>query len=397
MRALTALRRRWFCAAALLLSLLIASLSAHAQDEAAAAAPQISLVTFAPGFIYWQSYGHNALLVRAEGYPPMLFNYGMFDFEQKNFFLNFARGRMLYELVVQPLEPMLEFYREQNRWAREQPLNLTPEQANALFDYLRWNLQPENAEYRYDYFVANCSTRVRDALDRVLGGQLQRELSQRPASRNYREEAVRHMAQVPGLMLGVDALLGPHADSPMTLWQQSFLPLTLMQAVAEARLPDGTPLAGPVRTLAEAGEALVLEQTPKFWLPMLIAGLLLAALLLVVRGAAFKALAIPLSLISGVGGVILLLAWFATDHWAMGANHNLLLFSPLSLLLLPACAGRRGQYSFALAALIAAGAVLAPLLLLVQAQQHLHWIMLWLPLHLAMAWRLHARRFTGEA
>ena len=361
--------------------------------EPAAPAPQISLVTFAPGFIYWQSYGHNALLVRAEGYPPLLFNYGMFDFEQKNFFLNFARGRMLYQLVVQPLEPMLEYYREQNRWVREQPLNLTPQQANALFDYLRWNLRPENAEYRYDYFLANCSTRLRDALDRVLGGQLQRELEQRPANRNYREEAVRHMAQVPGLLLGVDAVLGPRTDVPMTLWHQSFLPLTLMQAVAQSRLPDGTPLAGPVRTLAEAGEAPVLEQVPKFWLPMLIASLVLAALLLVLRGVAFKALAIPLILISGIGGAILLLVWFATDHWAMGANHNLLLFSPLSLLLLPASAGRTGKYSFALAVLIAAGALLAPILMLLpQAQQHLHWIALWLPVHLALAWRLYRLR-----
>lgn len=393
MSVLNALRRtRW------LLTLWLALLTApgHAEDAAqppAQPVPQISLVTFAPGFIYWQSYGHNALLVRAEGYEPMLFNYGMFDFEQKNFFLNFARGKMQYQLVVQRLAPVLEMYREQNRWVREQPLNLTPQQAQALFDYLLWNVRPENAEYRYDYFIANCSTRVRDALDRVLDGRVKRELEPQPADRTYREEAVRHMALVPALMLGVDAVLGPRADAPMTLWQQSFLPLTLMQAVAQIRWSDGTPLAGPVRVLLEAGEAPVLEHAPKYGLPMLLTGLLLAALLLMLRGTAFTVLALPLSLISGVGGVILLLVWCATDHWAMGANHNLLLFSPLSLLLLPASIGRAGRNAPAVAALIASAALLAPLLMLLShAQQHAHWIALWLPLHLAMAWRLHSHR-----
>jgi len=55
------------------------------------------LVTFGPGQIYWERFGHNAIWLRepAAGIDHT-FNFGYFDFEQENFFLNFLQGRMLY-------------------------------------------------------------------------------------------------------------------------------------------------------------------------------------------------------------------------------------------------------------------------------------------------------------
>ena len=32
--------------------------------------------------------------------------------------------------------------------------------------------RPENLQYRYDYFIDNCSPRPRDMLDRILGGSV---------------------------------------------------------------------------------------------------------------------------------------------------------------------------------------------------------------------------------
>ena len=57
---------------------------------------------------------------------------------------------------------------------RAQELNLTAAQVDSLRRFLAWNIQPENAEYAYDYYRDNCSTRIRDALDRVLGGAIRR-------------------------------------------------------------------------------------------------------------------------------------------------------------------------------------------------------------------------------
>src|SRR6185312_13549245 len=137
----------------------------------------VALVTFGPGEEIWERFGHNAILIRDRTTATQrLYNYGMFDFAQKNFFLNFARGRMLYRIAVD--DPADEFpqYREEGRWIVEQDLNLTPAQRAKLRDYLDWNARPENAQYRYDYFTANCATRVRDALDAALGGAIHAQL-----------------------------------------------------------------------------------------------------------------------------------------------------------------------------------------------------------------------------
>ena len=150
--------------AAALLALVSSAVAApvHAQ-----APPQVSLLTFAPGEIYWQRFGHNALLVREDGVAPQVYNYGIFDFAQENFFLNFARGRMLYRLDVAPLDWTLRQYAAERRWAIEQRLALDDDQARALADFLAWNARPEHADYRYDYFLANCSTKARDAIHRA--------------------------------------------------------------------------------------------------------------------------------------------------------------------------------------------------------------------------------------
>ncbi len=86
----------------LFLLLLLAASVAHARRPPdAALLPTVSVLTFSPGEIYWQRFGHNALLVREPGGEARVYNYGIFDFQQKNFFLNFARGAMLYRLEEQ--------------------------------------------------------------------------------------------------------------------------------------------------------------------------------------------------------------------------------------------------------------------------------------------------------
>lgn len=371
-------------------------------------APQISVVTFAPGDIYWQRFGHNALLVRELDGRQRLYNYGIFDFAQKNFFLNFARGRMQYRLAEQPLYDALLPYQHEGRWAYEQRLGLRPARRRELAAFLAWNARPENADYRYDYFSSNCSTRVRDAIDRTLDGALRPQLLAQqlsPASSTYRGEIARLMAPQPALALGMDLLLGPAGDVPLNLWQHSFLPEVLMQALRQARITDAS---GASRPLVEAEGWLLAPMAPAatvtvpsrdpVW-PALAAGILLAALLLglghfrgyaVARRAQAVLGAASVTVLGGLG-LVLLASWTLTEHWAIWGNHNLLLLNPLSLLLLPAWIGARAanwrvsKLSVVTALLVAAGAVLTiPLQWLPGAQLQGPWIALLLPWQLAL-------------
>src|SRR5215472_17090177 len=54
-------------------------------------APQVALVTFGPGRIYWERFGHNAIVVDDPSAGTRIaYNYGVFDFEERHFLLNFA-------------------------------------------------------------------------------------------------------------------------------------------------------------------------------------------------------------------------------------------------------------------------------------------------------------------
>ncbi|WP_395787109.1 DUF4105 domain-containing protein [Aquimonas sp.] len=366
-------------------------------------APRIGLVTMEPGEAYWARFGHNALLVDSgDPQEPVFYNFGYFDFDQPGFLLRFLRGEMRYLAVALPMSSDLGNYAAEGRGARLQWLALEPEQAQRLADALAEQVRPENAEYRYDYFVSNCSTKVRDALDAALGGELQRQLDGRSEGATYRFEALRHGAGVPWLLAGMHFGLGPYADRPLSLWEQSFIPARLAQALRDVRRADGAPLVIAERELLPHRGPDAADAPPPMLLWALAAGLLLAGLLTVAlrsRPAAWFLLLFWS--ISGAVGLGMLALWFGTTHESAWANRNLLLANPLSLLLLPACIGllRQGRHpreswlrfaAAALAIVAVAGLVLAQVQ--VYPQQQLDWIALLLPAQLAAALSLQRRR-----
>lgn len=374
---------------------------------------QISLLTIGPGAIYFERFGHNAIVVRDTATDEAVaYNYGIFDFAQKNFLLNFVRGHMRYRIAEDALGDDLAMYREEGRSITEQRLNLTAAQAQSLADFLEWNAQPEHAYYRYDYFLANCSTRVRDALDHALGGALRAQSEGRARGYTYRIDALRLMAHEPLLMLGIDLGLGPFADQRIDFWQESFVPATLQDVVGRTRLTDdghaARPLMVATSVLAKGriGEPPALP--PDLRWPFLILGVALFASLLWLgpRRAAAPRIALALfatafETFCSLGGIVLLLLWFGTDHRAAWRNENLLLLNPLCLFLLPPWIGaarassrvRHATVIIAWVIAVVAAFALFSKILPWFTQSNLQWIVLFLPIHLALAINLmRARR-----
>jgi hypothetical protein len=384
----------------------MAAALANAASPAAppAGAPVISVLTFSPGEIYWQRFGHNALLVREQG-RAVVYNYGIFDFQQEDFLLNFARGRMQYLLAQEPFAQTLALYRHEGRAVVEQQLDLTPEQAIALRDFLVINALPENAEYRYDYFLSNCSTKLRDAIDLALDGQLRAQLEALPAAQNFRQQVVRLTAPDLPLMLGLDMVLGPAADRPRSLWEESFVPMVLQAALRDAvrinEQGERVPLVRVERQLVTPRLAGPADSPPRLWPAFLLIGLALGGALFALatrrhRAArtGFMVLSGVLMLLATVAGMVMLGFWSLTEHWAGWRNASLLLFNPLAVALLPGClAVLRGQAPSRtmrwLSLIIAGLAVLA--LALTGVQANLHWLLFWLPIYAAVAAVFHIR------
>jgi hypothetical protein len=380
--------------------LLWLALFAPALAQSAEPGIRIGVMTMQPGEVFWERFGHNALVVDDPAHGPAIsYNFGFFDLGEPDFFKRFIQGDMQYQLVALPVEQDLVYYRETGRGVSMQWLDLSPAEATQLASALADNALPENARYGYDYFTDNCSTRVRDALDQALGGVLQAQMRGRSQGNSYRSEAVRLASPAGWMWLGFDVGLGPSADRPLSRWQEAFVPMRLADSLREARRTDGTPLVRSESELLPHRIAPEPAEAPRRIWPWLLPGLVLAAVIALVRRTSrwVAGVALPFWLLCTVVGALLAFIWCCTAHRAGWANANLLLFSPLCLLLLPGgwreWRGRDGGAWFRrwLVGIAACAALALPLQLLPNAQFQLPWIALLLPVHLAFAWRWHRR------
>jgi hypothetical protein len=299
------------------------------------------LVTYGPGEIYWQRFGHNAIWIRDPGLGlDHVFNFGFFDFQQQGFFLRFLQGRMLYFSAARPARDEFAGYIDENRSIRAQKLDLSAQQKLRLVEYLLQEVRPENRDYLYDYYYNNCSTRVRDAIDGVLGGILKSEFDPLPAGQTLRDHTRRLTAGDFWLYLGVQVGLGPRADRMVSRWDEMFIPGELAQTV-EAVEFTGAGLSRPLVL-----EDVVLYQstldpppaTPRAWWPGYLLGSLgvvLAAWLLCrfTSQTVARRLSRSWLVLSGLVGLVLAFLWLGTDHAITAMNLNLLVFSPLWLVL----------------------------------------------------------------
>lgn len=385
---------------------------------AAAARLRIDLITMGPGDAVWERFGHNALRV----YDPatgrdVTYNYGMFDFAAEDFYPRFLRGDMLYWMAPFDTRAVVYGYMASNRSVYAQELNLTPEQKARLVAFLEWNDRDENRYYAYHYYRDNCSTRVRDAIDYALGGQLREALSDVATDATYRSHTRRLTADDLPVYTGLNLAMGPSIDRPLSAWEESFLPLELRRHVRDVRVRgeggQATPLVASEMVLFEADRAEPPATPPDRVPGYLVAGALLGALFLALGRLAARgsrtgrvglvAVGGVWAFVVGTLGTVIALLWAFTNHDVTYGNENVLQVNPIPLalvVLLPLAVSKGRAWRAAEAvAWVVAGASAAGLLL--QAlpgldQVNGEIIALALPAHLGLAGALRiARRATA--
>ena len=317
----------------LFLFLVCGTLSVRAQSDDL----EVYLVTCSPGTETYSMYGHSALrLVNAEKGSDNVYNWGVFDFSTPNFNYKFARGRLEYMLAVSSWNSFLQEYFSEERSVWLQRVNLDSGEIKLLLDFLENNMKPENRFYRYDFFMDNCSTRIRDIFESVSGDRLVYP-SNNGEPVTYRQRLDEYTLNTPWLDVGIDLLIGSPGDELCGFRESMFLPDYLMHNLSESKVIRNdkiNPLLGEpiaVFEFAPQGNNVALYLKPWFILSCL--AMVILMLTFNTANRIFQGL-IDYMLFSLVAllAILMIFANYLTDHLAMGNNYNIIWLNPLLII-----------------------------------------------------------------
>jgi len=378
-------------------------LSTADEREAAPAADgeslEVLLLTTGPGRALLSRFGHSAIWIRdpdsgtGEGYA-----FGHSDLRGLELLSMLVQGRAEARASEAEIGEMLERYIEEGRSVWVQSLNLQPTQSRALRDLLR----SSRGNFRYDFFEANCTTNLRDAINEVLGGRLRDQTDPLPSERTFREHVAPFTAPDALLHAFTTLMMADGADRSISVWEEMFLPSTLREGLRDWRVSgaDGTEVPfvlrervwqAPVGIRGSEGPL----PSPLAALPIgLVLGLTLSGLGFASRWGrwgqfGFFVVGSAWLLAVGFLGLGIALLWSFSSLMVAHRNENLLQASPLALLLALTVWGakrdwkRARWFAVALVGLSFAGLALKPFAGFDQANGAV--LMLTVPGHLGFA------------
>ncbi len=292
---------------------------------------RISLLTCTPGEELYATFGHSAFrVIDSNAVTDIVYNYGTFNFDDDGFYLKFARGKLLYYVSTEYFNDkdgymgFRSLYQSTNRGMTEQVLNLTAEEKKNILHFLNNNLKEENRYYKYDFFLDNCTTRLRDILKKEHDSSFCSNPVM-PAGSRFRQ-AIHEYLDRNGKdwsKLSIDILLGMPCDAVMTAGQMQFLPDNLMKSLDSSRhlMVTSSQNLYPINEVSNGSY---------FFTPLVTFSLLLAFIFLLgfVKNRFIQSTLTGFDglffFLTGLLGIVLVLMWTATDHQMCRNNLNLL-------------------------------------------------------------------------
>ena len=191
---------------------------------------EVSLLTISDGGPLYSWFGHAAILVTTPEGRSLTFDYGTFSFNDEDFFVNFAFGRLWFVCVCSNAERQIEEAEAEGRTVTKVVLPLSTEQKKAVIGFLNTNSRYENRVYLYHHYNDNCATRLRDIIDRTTDGAF-KAWAQGISGYTFRQQASRALSRNPLVLWGLDFLQSGQIDRSATLWDEMFLPEMLEKGV----------------------------------------------------------------------------------------------------------------------------------------------------------------------
>ena len=291
---------------------------------------EISIITCAPGAALDALFGHNAIRIKDPVWGiDKTYDYGGFDFSTPNFYLKFTQGKLLYEVNKRDFNRFIQVYQYENRWIYEQVLDLDSLNKQVIYDFVEWNILPENKKYKYDFFFDNCATKMRDIVQDVVGADLIFSGDYLTKKNSFRDLLREMNGSMPWISLGMDIALGAPIDPKASPEEHMFLPKYVLSGFENAYVMKNGVSTPMIKREQMIFEPTITETKKGLMTPMVI----FSVLLLLVLGITYKdfkkvgrtkLLDFLLFLVTGLVGVMVLLLWTATEHAGMRNNLNVL-------------------------------------------------------------------------
>lgn len=269
----------------------------------------------------------------------LTFNYGIFSFSD-DFLFRFVKGQTDYMVMPQYTADYMSEYLGRGSKVTELVLNLSNQEMERVWSYLRNNIKPEHRKYRYHFFKDNCSTRPLWLVDMAVGGLQYSNKGYNLENRTWRDEINMLEASNPWLVLGTDLALGSPTDEVMSEVDHSFSPQHLQPILERSRKPDGSHILSSTKHFSATSTEDREKNDQYRFSPIIIFSIILFLTIYIYAYRVFckkRTLSPYIDLLYllpiGLGGSVLFYISALSEHPFVNPNYNLWVIHPLHLVL----------------------------------------------------------------
>jgi len=282
---------------------------------------EISLLTCSSGAETFTAWGHSAIrIVDKDANLDIVYNFGLFDFNMPNFYSKFIKGKLKYKLDTQQTFRFYTGYFHENRQIIEQKLNLSYESKTKIIDRLEYLHRPENRYYYYSFVGKNCTSELRDLILENVETNFDNTITQK----TYRDQLNESLDNKLWVRFGMSLIMGYKIDRNINKFESLFLPDYLYEGLNDLQT-NNEPIVKEEQVynkVDNTGNAY-----PFIINPIFIFSLILVLIVFIKS----NYVQIPLQIITGLTGLLILAVSLYTEHTELQYNLNLLWINPLYL------------------------------------------------------------------
>lgn len=302
---------------------------------------KVSVLTCGLGNETYSYFGHTAIRVAdSVNNIDVVYNYGAFDFRTPNFVAKFTKGDLQYFVITHSYPEFIDEYNTEKRSVFEQELLISQDLKQKLFDKLNATLLSEDRYYTYKFIDKNCTSMVVDIINNTLGGNV--IIKKGDTDITYRSILYPYFDGHFYEKLGTSIIFGTKVDQ---LGTRIFLPFELKNSLEKVSFQN-KPLAAKSKTLL-----FFKKETPASWWNNIYSYLIILAFIVLAHNKIVDKIYL---LVLSLMGIFFVCVGFYSFHLELSMNYNVLLFSPLLLILIffSIAKNKRWAYRFAVLHLI---------------------------------------------